>query len=442
MKMHLDLLPDFLRGTAFLGTGGGGDPYVGGLILRQKLEEGADITIMDPMDLDDDDFVVSVANMGAPTVMVEKIPSALSMVKCLRSIEREKGRKADALIAAEAGGINGTLPMVVGALTGLPVVDGDGMGRAFPELQMCTFGVYGVPASPIVLRDEHDNEVVVRARSNLEAEWFARVVCTRMGTKAEIALYAMSGKEAKESGVLYTTTLAMEIGRSIREARETQSDPFAGLARYFKTSRDKRFCKVLFEGKVVDLLRETTRGWAIGAGDLRRHRQEHRATTGGALPERVPGRPAGRAHARHGAGPDLHPRSGKRRADHHRGTQVRPAGARGGRQRAAGDAHARGARRVRPQIFRDRGRLYADRRARLRAARPNFHPTLLLIPPPRAGRWCGARCAPAAPGWRHASLIFPHAYPRDAARAHSGYGRRNERAFVGRAAAIRAPRRR
>ena len=50
MKMHLDLLPDFLRGTAFLGTGGGGDPYVGGLILRQKLEEGADITIMDPMD--------------------------------------------------------------------------------------------------------------------------------------------------------------------------------------------------------------------------------------------------------------------------------------------------------------------------------------------------------------------------------------------------------
>ena len=54
-------------------------------------------------------------------------------------------------------------------------------------------------------------------------------------------------------------------------------------------------------------------------------------------------------------GPDLHPRSGKRRADHHRGAQVRPAGARGGRQRAAGDAHARGARRLRPKIFRDRG---------------------------------------------------------------------------------------
>ena len=135
-NMHLDLLPDFLRGTAFLGAGGGGDPYVGGLILRQKLEEGADITILDPIELDDDDFVVSLAIMGAPTVCVEKLPSVLSMERSLRSMEREKGRRASALIAAEAGGLNGTLPMVIGAMTGLPVVDGDGMGRAFPEFQM------------------------------------------------------------------------------------------------------------------------------------------------------------------------------------------------------------------------------------------------------------------------------------------------------------------
>ena len=41
-KLSLDNLEDFLRGTAFLGTGGGGDPYVGGLMLRQELEKGID----------------------------------------------------------------------------------------------------------------------------------------------------------------------------------------------------------------------------------------------------------------------------------------------------------------------------------------------------------------------------------------------------------------
>ena len=29
-KLTLDKIDDFLRGTAFLGTGGGGNPYVGG----------------------------------------------------------------------------------------------------------------------------------------------------------------------------------------------------------------------------------------------------------------------------------------------------------------------------------------------------------------------------------------------------------------------------
>lgn len=40
-----------------------------------------------------------------------------------------------AVMAGEVGGGNGIEPLVVGARLGLPVVDGDLMGRAFPELQ-------------------------------------------------------------------------------------------------------------------------------------------------------------------------------------------------------------------------------------------------------------------------------------------------------------------
>ena len=41
-----------------------------------------------------------------------------------------------ALMAGEVGGGNGIEPLVVGSKMGLPVVDGDLMGRAFPELQV------------------------------------------------------------------------------------------------------------------------------------------------------------------------------------------------------------------------------------------------------------------------------------------------------------------
>lgn len=46
-----------------------------------------------------------------------------------------------AVMAGEVGGGNGVEPLVVGARLGLPVVDGDLMGRAFPELQASRCGL-------------------------------------------------------------------------------------------------------------------------------------------------------------------------------------------------------------------------------------------------------------------------------------------------------------
>ena len=263
-KLTLDKIDDFLRGTAFLGTGGGGNPYVGGLMLRQELEKGFEPKLIKGDEVGDDDLILPIANMGAPTVLVEKLPNAKSAVKALRKMEELMGKKATALIAAEAGGINGTLPFIVSAYTGLPVIDADGMGRAFPELQMCTFGVYGVNCSPVIVRDEKDNEMVVNAENNHASEMFARVICMQMGTKSEICLYPMTGKQMKETSVHHTVTLAYEIGKSIGDARVKGTDPLEGIVDYFKNSFDKRFCKLLFQGKVTDLLRETTDGWARG----------------------------------------------------------------------------------------------------------------------------------------------------------------------------------
>ena len=43
-----------------------------------------------------------------------------------------------AVMSCEIGGGNGLEPLAIGARMGLPVVDADFMGRAFPELQVST----------------------------------------------------------------------------------------------------------------------------------------------------------------------------------------------------------------------------------------------------------------------------------------------------------------
>jgi hypothetical protein len=70
--------------------------------------------------------------------------------------------RAVALIAAGIGGANAMEPMLTAARAGIPVVDGDGMGRAFPEVQMMTYLIYGDPATPAAIADEKGNRIVIR----------------------------------------------------------------------------------------------------------------------------------------------------------------------------------------------------------------------------------------------------------------------------------------
>ena len=245
-----------------LGTGGGGDPYIGRLVAAQAMRDRGPVELVDLAELDDAALVVAVGNMGAPTILIEKIPHD-EPVWALEALEKRLGRQADAIIPFEAGGSNATIPFLVGAKRGLPVVDGDGMGRAFPELQMETFNVYGVSASPVAMADPHRNRVVIEARSADVAEWLARGVAIRMGGRASMAEYAMDGATAKRVSVPATLSLCLTLGRVIRVAREHHDDPFAALIAAL-TETHYSHGRSLFAGKIVDLARTTTRGFAIG----------------------------------------------------------------------------------------------------------------------------------------------------------------------------------
>lgn len=257
-------LPDLARGAALLGTGGGGDPHIGRLMVEAAMREHGPVTVLDPDEVDDAAFVIPTAMMGAPTVMIEKIPRGDEAVTALRTLERHLGRRADATMPIECGGINSMIPLVVAARTGLPVVDADGMGRAFPELQMETFGVYGVPGSPMVVAGDHGETVLVdTGPDNERMEWLSRGAAIRMGGAALIAEYSMSGAEVKRTAVPRTLSLAVAIGRAVREAREQHRDPISALSEVLAPTLYAHL-RVLFAGKVADVERRTVDGFTRG----------------------------------------------------------------------------------------------------------------------------------------------------------------------------------
>src|SRR3954471_921608 len=230
LRLTIVDLPDLGRGAALLGTGGGGNPYVGRLMVELAMQEtGRDLELMDLQDLPDDALVIPTAMMGAPTCIVEKLPQGHEAASSFRRLERHLGKTGYATMPIEAGGVNSMIPLVVALRLGIPVVDADGMGRAFPELFHETFHIYGVSGTPMVITNDHDDQTVIETHDNFMMEWLARGITIRMGGVAYIAEYPMDGATAKRTAIAGTIGVGLKIGRTIRHAREQHLDPFEHL---------------------------------------------------------------------------------------------------------------------------------------------------------------------------------------------------------------------
>ncbi|MFK7862549.1 MAG: DUF917 domain-containing protein [Granulosicoccus sp.] len=263
MELKIEDVDDLCTGAAFLGAGGGGDPYIGGLMIKQELVSGKTINIINPDDLDDSALVIPTAMMGAPTVLLEKIPSGEEPIRALRVVEKELACQADATMPTEVGGINSTIPLYVGARLGIPVVDADGQGRAFPELQMETFAIEGISGCPLGISDEKGDTSLVMTDDNHRMEWIARGITIRFGGTAYFANYPMSGAEVKRSAVKHTLTLARQIGEIIHNSRRRKQNPFEGLCSFLATT-SYTVSRVIFSGKIVDIDRRTSEGFTLG----------------------------------------------------------------------------------------------------------------------------------------------------------------------------------
>ena len=109
-----DLIPLSL-GAALLGTGGGGNPYIGMLRARELMRQGRAVDVLPLEAIGDEDHIGSVGGIGAPVVGIEKIKQGQECLRALRGVEEAAGVKVSALISAEIGGSNSIEPMLTAA---------------------------------------------------------------------------------------------------------------------------------------------------------------------------------------------------------------------------------------------------------------------------------------------------------------------------------------
>lgn len=257
MKRLLDpgSLRALARGCAVLGAGGGGDPYLGLLQALQATYDFGPVSLVDTDELPGDALIMPCGGIGAPTVSIEKIENGDEGDRLRDHLESVTGRRVAALMAAEIGGSNGLLPVAWAARLRLPMVDADGMGRAFPEVPQVAMHLAGISPSPAVMTDERGNLIVFRAISGHWIERLERAAAVEFGGAASSTEFSLTAGQARHATVRNSVSLAIRIGEAVAAA---DGEPVAALIKEVGAFE-------LVSGKIADVERRTTSGFARGS---------------------------------------------------------------------------------------------------------------------------------------------------------------------------------
>lgn len=231
--MHFDKanLPTFARGCDVLGAGGGGPAGQTLPVALHALAVHGPVRVVELAELPADELVMPCALLGAPGVFAERIGSGRESVAIREQVEAHFQRRVAALMCTEVGGSNGPMSVAFAAHAGLPLLNADGMGRAFPGIEQVAMQVAGITASPSVLADEHDRVVLVRAESGEWLERLARNVATAFGNRGVSSEYVMTVDQADGAVIDGSMTKALRIGTILADAADAGASTRSAVAR-------------------------------------------------------------------------------------------------------------------------------------------------------------------------------------------------------------------
>ncbi|KAI0178720.1 hydantoinase [Hypoxylon sp. FL1284] len=242
-------------GCYILGCGGGGSPYAPFLHTRQLLLEGDNIRIRRMEDLKDDDVMPPVCSIGTPAVSIER-PGGDDVLYAMQAMEKDMDVKFNHLVAIEIGGANGvgTLVWASTRYYDMPVVDGDMMGRAYPNFEMVSQYVHGSSINellPVILCSGSGEKVTIPAPQPdvATASLQIRDACVGMGSAAGACGPPINGKSMRDIGIPNTFSQAWRLGRAVAIAQQTGNivDVPRALA---AAAGGEKSAKVLFQGKI------------------------------------------------------------------------------------------------------------------------------------------------------------------------------------------------
>ena len=261
---------DLLEGGLWMGTGGGGSYDDGMVLLKGALDSGLSLEWVDVESIPDEVWTATIGLHGTIAPISRETQGVIErmglidnmgdmyIAEAVKELGEYLGHEFGCLVPAELGAEAIPEALVCGARLGIPVVDGDYVGRAVPEEMQSTYCLYGKQSNLFASVDKWGNVVIVKNAVNTQAlERIAKMIALAAFGYTAVATTPLRALDLKKILVRGTLTQCQKIGRALRRARQSGDDPINAALKVVNGWQ-------LFEGKVIGVETEDRDGYLFG----------------------------------------------------------------------------------------------------------------------------------------------------------------------------------
>ncbi|MFZ3566771.1 DUF917 domain-containing protein [Streptomyces sp. BH097] len=244
-ELTADDLPALTAGADLLSSGAGHADLDGVLHwLSGLLTENGPVPLPAPSELPPDTRCAVVGIVGSITALAELPMVGDEPRRAIDALQARLGTTIGAVAALDVASGNALTPVAAAASLGLPLVDCDGMGRAFPLVHQTTYGLAGVGLTPLAAVGATGDTLVLDAPPD-RAERLLRAALDVAGGWLLTVTYPTTAARLAETGIAGSISRAIAVGRTLIEGA-----PHGDLATRLRSVLAG--CRVLGTGRVVE----------------------------------------------------------------------------------------------------------------------------------------------------------------------------------------------
>lgn len=254
-------LENYITGSRILGCGGGGGPEGGMTYVDDAFKKGLKFQLADISELPKDKRLCIISGVGGGVSKEDRDrvepyvqrfprtgePLGQRLVKIHKEMSDYIGEEVYSYLPSETGPGNGVMPLYMNTILGKPCIDGDGCGRAKPEIGISLPHVAGIPIAPIVMLTPFNETVIAKtAVDDYRGEDITRFVAVASGGGVTAVRSCGTVEQYRNAIAKGQVTRCARIGATIRAAREKRTDPVEAFRKETKAYR-------IFEGRVSNI---------------------------------------------------------------------------------------------------------------------------------------------------------------------------------------------